>query len=111
MSTIDIHPVRTGIDRRTFLTFPWRIYRSDPLWVSPLLPERARTIDPARGVFFKRGEADLFIAWRDGKPVGTICAAEDKPTNESRGKRECLFGFLECVEHRKPRRTSAPWHK
>jgi len=100
MSTpeIDILPIRTARERRTFLTFPWRIYRDDPLWVPPLLPERAKTIDPKRGVFFKRGQAEFFIAWRDGKPVGTICAAEDKPTNEFRGTQECLFGFFECME-------------
>jgi hypothetical protein len=73
MTAIDIRPVRTGRERRTFLTFPWRIYRHDPLWVPPLLPERARTTDPARGVFFQRGEAEFFTAWRAGQPVGTIC--------------------------------------
>ena len=54
MSTLEILPVRTAQERRTFLTFPWRIYRDDPLWVPPLLPERAKTIDPERGAFFKR---------------------------------------------------------
>ena len=100
MSTpeIEILPIRTARERRTFLTFPWRIYRDDPLWVPPLLPERAKTIDPKHGVFFKRGQAEFFIAWRDGQPVGTICAAEDKPTNEFRGTQECLFGFFECIE-------------
>jgi len=98
MNAIDVRAALTRRDHRTFLTFPWRIYRDDPLWVPPLLPERARTIDPARGTFFKRGEAEFFIAWRNGRPVGTICAAEDKPINEFRGKRECLFGFLEFVE-------------
>ena len=98
MSSIQVRPIRTGRQRRTFLTFPWRIYRDDPLWVPPLLPQRAKTIDLKRGAFFKRGQAEFFIAWRDGKPVGTICAAEDKPTNEARGKRECLFGFFECLD-------------
>jgi GNAT superfamily N-acetyltransferase len=98
MSSIQIRPIRTGRQRRIFLTFPWRIYRDDPLWVPPLLPQRAKTIDRKRGAFFKRGQAEFFIAWRDGEPVGTICAAEDKPTNEARGKRECLFGFFECVD-------------
>jgi hypothetical protein len=59
--SIDILPVRTSAERRTFLTFPWRIYRDDPLWVPPLLPERAKTIDPGRGAFFKLGQAELFI--------------------------------------------------
>ena len=99
MSTIEVRPVRTAKDRHTFLTFPWRIYRDDPLWVPPLLPERTRTIDPQRGAFFKRGgAAEFFIAWSDGTPVGTICAAEDRFTNQQRHARECMFGFFEYVE-------------
>jgi GNAT superfamily N-acetyltransferase len=95
---LEIRPVRTDRERHTFLTFPWRIYRNDPLWVPPLLPERATTIDPERGPFFKRGgEAEFFVAWRRGKPVGTVCAAEDKYTNAARNKRECVFGFFEYV--------------
>jgi GNAT superfamily N-acetyltransferase len=63
------------------------------------LPERAKTIDPDQGSFFRRGgEADFFVARRDGKPVGTVCAAEDPPTNENRGARECVFGFLDYIE-------------
>ncbi|MGC9350346.1 MAG: hypothetical protein ACP5JG_19545, partial [Anaerolineae bacterium] len=96
--TIDVRPVRTAREYRLFLTFPWRIYRDDPLWVPPLLPERAAAIDPRRGAFFKRGEADFFIAWRDGVPAGTICAGEDAFANEQRGTRECVFGFFECIE-------------
>ncbi len=95
---IDVHPVRTARDRHTFLTFPWRIFRDDPLWVPPLLPERAKTIDPDRGAFFKRGIADLFVAWRDGEPVGTICAAEDRFTNAQNGRHECVFGFFDYVD-------------
>jgi GNAT superfamily N-acetyltransferase len=30
--------------------------------------------------------------------VGTVCAAEDKPTNAFRQKRECVFGFFEYVK-------------
>ena len=97
-STIEVLPVRSRRERRLFLTFPWRIYAGDPLWVPPLLPERKKTIDPARGVFFKRGEAELFIAWRNGAPVGTVCAAEDKAYNQSMKMRECMFGFFEFVQ-------------
>ena len=99
MPPLTICPVRTASARRAFLTFPWRIYRHDPLWVPPLLPERAKTIDPQQGVFFQRGgEAEFFIALRGGEPVGTICAAEDKAVNAQRGLRDCIFGFFECVD-------------
>jgi GNAT superfamily N-acetyltransferase len=66
--------------------------------VPPLLYERTKRVDPERGPFFERGHADFFIAWQDGKPVGTICAAEDPPTNEARGRRECVVGFFECID-------------
>jgi GNAT superfamily N-acetyltransferase len=95
---IQVLPVRTNRERRVFLTFPWRIYRDDPLWVPPLLPERAKTIDPQHGAFFTRGEAELFIAWQDGEPMGTICAGEDKRINRQVGKHDCMFGFFECIE-------------
>jgi GNAT superfamily N-acetyltransferase len=98
VSNIQIRPVQTARELRQFLTFPWRIYHNDPLWVPPLLPERRKQIDPKRGAFFKRGEAEFFIAWRDKKPVGAICAAEDKATNAQRHTNDCMFGFFEYIE-------------
>jgi len=98
MSEIKIREVKSEGEKRVFLTFPWLIYKNDPLWVPPVLSERARVIDPQHGQFFKRGEADFFIAWRNGKPVGTICAAEDPPTNQNRGTKECVFGFFEYIQ-------------
>ena len=98
MNSLTIRPVRTRRERRLFLTFPWRLYNQDPLWVPPLMPQRAAATDPQRGVFFQRGEAEFFIAWRDGRPVGTICAAHDGPTNANRDVRECVFGFFDYVD-------------
>lgn len=96
-NVVEVRPVRTHGERNLFLTFPWRIYSRDPLWVPPLLSERRKVTDPARGVFFHRGVAEFFIAWRDGKPVGTICAAEDTAYNRRTASSECMFGFFECV--------------
>ena len=95
---IDIRPVRTKREKQIFLTFPWHIYKKDPLWVPPLLPERRKTIDPKQGKFFQDGYAELFIAWKDGKPVGTISCAEDQSATRSRDFGECLIGFFECLD-------------
>jgi GNAT superfamily N-acetyltransferase len=95
---IAVSPVRTARERRAFLTFPWRIYRGDPNWVPPLLPEREKVIDPERGYFFKNGYAELFLARKDGEVAGTICCAEDTAGTRDRGHAECMFGFFETVE-------------
>lgn len=97
MPPIQVRPVSTARERRILLEFPWRIYRDDPVWVPPLLPEREKRIDPARSPFFQRGTADFFIAWRGDEPVGTICAAEDRKRNAFLGIRDAIFGFFECI--------------
>ncbi len=98
MASIEIRPVQSHREQNIFLTFPWRIYSGDPLWVPPLLPERRKVIDPKRGKFYQDGYADLFIAWRGRNPVGTLCCGEDRTATDSRGFGECLLGFFECEE-------------
>ena len=95
---IEIKSIQSAGDRRRFLTFPWKIYRNDPLWVPPLLSERAKVIDPQRGMFFQDGNAELFIAWKDGLPAGTVCLAEDGNNTRVKGLAECMYGFVECIE-------------
>jgi GNAT superfamily N-acetyltransferase len=98
MIDIKVLPVHSAHQRRLFLTFPWRIYKHDPLWVPPLLSERRKTIDPARGLFYKNGYARLFVAYHRGKPVGTIVCAEDRNNTAARGHGECMIGFFECID-------------
>jgi hypothetical protein len=97
--SITVLPIRSRRERRIFLTFPWHIFKDDPLWVPPLLPDLQERIDPRRGVFFQRGgEAECFIAWRDGAPVGTICAALDHESNAATGRLDCVFGFFHFIQ-------------
>ncbi len=97
MRTIEIHRVTSKKDMREFALFPWRIYHNDPLWVAPILKERLKTINPATGSFFNHGTAEFFTARRDGKPIGTICTAIDHKANQTVNKKECVFGFWECI--------------
>jgi GNAT superfamily N-acetyltransferase len=98
MRGVEILPVRTSAERKAFLTFPWRVYRDDPLWVPPVLSERARTVDPRRGVFFQHGDAELFLAMFEGQLVGTICCAEDRFAHAAHPWKDGLIGFFECLD-------------
>jgi GNAT superfamily N-acetyltransferase len=95
---MEIRPVQSRKEKNIFLTLPWQIYKGDPLWVPPLLPERRKVIDPRNGKFFEDGYAELFIAWKNCKPAGAISCAEDQTATRSRGFGECQIGFFECVE-------------
>jgi hypothetical protein len=98
LSQLVVTAVENTREMHTFLTFPWEVFKYDPLWIPPLLPDLRERTDPNRGIFFHHGEAEFFIAWQDGKPVGTICAAIDMEANQIRLVKECIFGFFHFVE-------------
>jgi GNAT superfamily N-acetyltransferase len=100
MPNITIKKVQNTIQRRQYATFPWKVYKEDPLWVPPLLPERMKQLNPKRGTFFSHGEADFFLAFREGELAGTIMAAVDHSSNELRGLNDGMFGFFECFNDR-----------
>ncbi len=99
-SNIRIMPVSTRRDRRIFLLFPWRLFRIDPLWVPPVVSERAATTDPERNALFQTGDVELFIAWQDRQPVGTIGLAIDIVGNENRPEPVAFFGFFDTIDDR-----------
>jgi ribosomal protein S18 acetylase RimI-like enzyme len=64
--------------------------------VPPLISERKRHLDRRRNAFFEHAEAEYFLAWRDGEPVGRISAHVDHRLNEFQSNRWGLFGFFEA---------------
>jgi GNAT superfamily N-acetyltransferase len=83
---------RSWINRRRFLTFPWRVYAGDPLWVPPLLPDRSRALRARRAA----GGLQSFLALRGGRVVGTIAVTEDR-ANLASSVRDARFGWFECL--------------
>jgi GNAT superfamily N-acetyltransferase len=65
--------------------------------VPPLIFERRRFLDRSRNPFFEHGEAEYFLARRDGRAVGRITAQVDHALNEFQGENCGLFGFFESV--------------
>jgi GNAT superfamily N-acetyltransferase len=94
-SRVEVRPVRTRRELRAFVRLPWRLYRGVANWVPPLLSERRRHLDRRRNPFFEHAEAEYFLAWREGEPVGRITAHVDQRLNEFQNNRWGLFGFFE----------------
>jgi GNAT superfamily N-acetyltransferase len=98
MLPVEIRRVTTRAERAAFVRMAWRIYAQDPLWVPPLIGDQMEFIDPARGVFFRHGEAELFLAYRGDRPVGRISAHVNRRHDERFGGAKGFIGFFECEE-------------
>jgi GNAT superfamily N-acetyltransferase len=66
--------------------------------VPPLVKERIKFISPKSGVFYKRGIAEFFMAYKDGNLAGTICCADDHEVNNWQRIKDCMIGFFECIK-------------
>ncbi len=95
---IIISPVKDAAGLEDFLRFPWRLYQNDPYWVPPLLPEQRRFLDKRTGPFFEIGEAQFFLAFRDGEPVGRISAHRNRLHDEHHGPGTGFWGFFEAIQ-------------
>lgn len=95
---LEIVEVRGRRQRNEFLKLPWSIYAGDPQWVPPLLVERREFINPRKHPFYLHGDAALFIARLDGKPVGRILASDDPRYNEAQGTNVGCFGMFESID-------------
>ncbi len=95
---LEIRPVASKRELNAFIELPWRLYRNEPNWVPPLRFERRQFLDRRRNPFFEHAEAEYFLAWRDGHPVGRITAQVDRNLNEFQSNSWGLFGFFECEQ-------------
>jgi hypothetical protein len=68
------------------------------VWVPPLKLERRIFLSRRFNAFFTHGDAQLFLARRDGRAVGRISAQYDDNFNAHHGNRWGMFGFLELED-------------
>ncbi len=96
-SAVQVRPVRGRRDLTRFIKLPFRLHRGTP-WVPPLVFERRRFLDRGKNPFFEHADAEYFLAWRDGEPVGRITAQIDERWDEFQGGSDGMFGFFEAED-------------
>jgi GNAT superfamily N-acetyltransferase len=94
---IHVKPVQGFRDLRQFVELPFRLHVGTP-WIPPLKLERYQFLTRKLNAFFKHGEAEYFLARRNGKVVGRITAQIDSAYNEFHHTNTGMFGFLEFEE-------------
>src|SRR5579884_2592797 len=91
---VQITPVRDFRDLRAFIALPYRLHAGTP-WVPPLKVERYLFLIRKLNPYFTHGEAEYFLARRDGRVVGRVTAQIDHAFNDFHQSRWGNFGFLE----------------
>ena len=94
---VEIRPVQGRSELTSFIKLPFELHGGTP-WVPPLISERRRFLDQAKNPYFQHADAEYFLAWRDGRPVGRITAQIDRRWDEFQGGNDGQFGFIDSED-------------
>jgi GNAT superfamily N-acetyltransferase len=83
---------------RRFVQFYYDLYKDCPQFVPPLYGDAYLPLNRKKHPFFGHSDADFFVAIRDGKVVGRICAADNRPFNEWHKTKKAHFYAFDAVD-------------
>lgn len=96
--SITILPVQSGSDLRTFIALPRRLYNGMAGFHAPLDRERRELLDPAKAAFYQHGQAQYWLARRDGQWVGRVSAQIDALATTTASGPPGMFGCLDAID-------------
>jgi GNAT superfamily N-acetyltransferase len=83
---------------KRFVQFYYDLYKDCPQFVPPLYGDAYLPLNRKKHPFFGHSDADFFVAVRDGKVVGRICAADNRPFNEWHKTKKAHFYAFDTID-------------
>jgi len=108
--------VLTKHDKKEFVDFPKKLYKTDPFWVCTLDSTLEAVFNPAKNHSFKRGEAIRWVLTDENDvTIGRIAAFTDSVRSSANQQPTGGIGFFEVIENREAAftlfNTALEWHK
>ena len=97
MVTIEKLDTNDKRQARRFVQFYYDLYKDCPQFVPPLFIDAYLPLNRKKHPFFEHSAADFFVAVRDGKVVGRICAADNRPFNDYHKTRKAHFFNFDTI--------------
>lgn len=94
-----VHPIAASSDQlHQYVQFGIDLYKGNTCYVPPLIMDEVGTLSPDVNPAFDFCDAQSFMAFRDGEPVGAITAIINKAYNEKTGEKLMRFGFVNFID-------------
>ena len=94
---INLKVVKTKRDLKTFIKFPFKIYKNNPYWVPPLIRDELSTFNRKKNPAYKNADSKLFMAYKNGEPVGRIAGILSFIANEKYNSKNVRFGWFDSI--------------
>ena len=95
---VEIKKVTTRKELKRFIRFNYEFYKDNPYSVPDLYDDMLGTFSRTKNAAFEFCEADYFLALREGRIVGRVAAIINSRANETWGKKEVRFGWIDFID-------------
>jgi len=96
--SLEIKAVESKGGLKAFVKLPHKIFKGCAQWVPPLTKEEINTLDPSENPAYEDAEAKLFLAFKNGEPVGRIAGIISHAANKKFHTRNARFGWFDSIE-------------
>ena len=98
---IDIVECKNKKQMKQFAVFPIKLYKKCPYYVPNLVHDEKHLLDPDKNNMLRDSVVKCFVAYKDNKLAGRICAIISPSANAAYNKKEVRFSrpdFIEDIE-------------
>lgn len=95
---VTVKEANTRKELTKYMEFPLELYKGNPHYVPDILSSQVDDMIPAKNPAFEYCDAQCFLAYRDGKIVGRICAIFNRRANEKFGVQYLTFSQLDFID-------------
>src|SRR4030095_4081419 len=94
--------IKDKVAAKQFISFPRKLYKGDPNFISPLETDIEGIFDPAHNPYFRHGECTRWILLNDnGEVIGRIAAFINTKKANKYEQPTGGIGFFECINDQK----------
>ena len=95
---VEIREIQTKKELKKFIQFANDLYADCPYYCPPLLFDELNCFDPEKNPALEVCEFQLWMAYREGEPVGRIAGIINKRANEKWGFKHVRFGWFDFID-------------
>jgi len=92
----EIEPTKKNL--KAFTKFQINLYDGSPYYVPPMVYDDVQTLSPSLNPAFDFCEESLFMAYRDGQPVGRVAGIINHQINQRHNEKNARFGFIDFID-------------
>ena len=95
---IEVKEVKSNRDLKTFVKFPFSLYKDSKYWVPPVIKQEMNTFNKTLNPIFNDAEATLFLAYKNNQVVGRVAAIINWLEVKTKGQKRMRFGWFDVID-------------